>query len=233
MSKDLSELLDNIDLDFKLESSVKKNSNITDVLNNLKYVSKKIESLNITANNYNDKLIDIEHKISELNDQQLIIKESQVYFQRAIDILYEKSVGELENVINLALQFIFYDIDYKIKIELTDKRGKSLDFYILKSDGNLEDVINGVGKSVRTVISFILHIYFLINKGAYPILFLDEQFTGMSNEYVQNFMDFVKSFCKEKNFIIILISHDERFINYADNTFIVSSGNVTKLPNVK
>ena len=51
---------------------------------------------------------------------------SREFYRKAVDMVYESSVGEIEHTINAALEYIFFDKNYKLKLDLGDKRSKSL-----------------------------------------------------------------------------------------------------------
>jgi ABC-type cobalamin transport system ATPase subunit len=161
-----------------------------------------------------------------------MIEMGREYYRKAIDLLYAKSIGELEGVINMALAYVFHDKVYRIKAQLEDQYGKKTLHFVM-TDESLDPPLelsleNGVGAGVRSVVSFVLHVYYLIHKNAYPILFLDEAYSQISEEYVERFFGFLKSFCAEKGFTVVLISHDVRFIPHADRTYSVVDGKVTE-----
>ena len=58
---------------------------------------------------------------------------------------------------------------------------------------------------------------------------LDEAYSNISKEYISNFFDFISKLCDKLNFTVILITHDERFIEYANKVYEISNGYVTLL----
>ena len=71
----------------------------------------------------------------------------------------------------MALRYVFNDRDYSIRVEIDDKRGKSLSFVLV--DGNqtppLEvDLKEGCGAGVRTVVSFVLQFFYITQIKAAP-----------------------------------------------------------------
>jgi len=91
------------------------------------------------------------------------------------------------------------------------------------------DIKHGVGAGVRTVVSFVLHVYAILNMKAYPILFLDEAYSYLSEHYVERFFTFMKGLCESKDFMVVLISHDVRFHDYADKSYHVADGHVKQM----
>jgi len=162
-----------------------------------------------------------------LEEKLQLTETSQVFYRKAIDLVYARSIGELETTINAALSFIFYDRSYAIRFELGDQRGKALELYLLDtSDGRNRavDMKDGVGNGVRSVVSYVLLTLHLTARGIPPILFLDEAYSAISESYVDRFFTFVRGLSLTKQAPLILISHDDRFLPYADQRIRVSNG---------
>lgn len=159
-----------------------------------------------------------------------LTEDSLTYFRKAVDIVYEASRGELEKTLNMALKYVFNDRDYSIRIEIDDKRGKSLNFILVDNSQSppLEvDIKEGCGAGVRTVVSFVLQFFYLTQIGAAPFLFIDEGYHNVSTQYRSRFFDFIRQLVTKKNGAVIIISHDPDILGVADKTYIVSDGTVT------
>ena len=166
--------------------------------------------------------------IIKLKDKIQLIQDSRIAYQKAVDLFYEQSIGKLEKLINLALKEIFFDRSLQIKIELSneDKKEKSFSFEVIDLiTGEPEDIRDGTGAGVRSVISFIILSYYLIRFGS-PYIIADEAYSQISKDYVDGFFQFVHRLCDEEGLIFILISHDERFVYYADQIISVSEGRI-------
>lgn len=196
-------------------------------MNTLNYQIRRIESFYDTSTNLEEVLEEIEKNISNKQEELRVIQDSSGYYKKSQDILYEKSVGSLKKLIDSALSFIFYDKNYEIIINLEDKRGaKNLNFFLKDLDNDLEvSLKNGCGNGVRSVVSAILNLFVLVNKGS-KYLFLDEKYSYISSDYLENFFMFLKKICDDKDITIVIITHDPRFLDYADYTYRVADGYV-------
>ena len=176
------------------------------------------------AKEYNEK------NIKKQEEYLKFINTSKEYYVKAIDIMYEESIGALKETLNSALRYIVYDKNYNCNLILDDKRGaKTLELTLVDLDEDFEvDLKDGAGQGIRTIISFILKAYYLINKGS-RVLFLGEKYSALSEHYVPRFFEFLKKMAEEKGMIVVLITHDTRFMDYADNIYMVNMGNVTKI----
>ena len=196
-----------------------------DVLQELQQCKFKLESIDRSIVNINNNLEQLENTYEDLQRQNNGIIETRQYYKKAIDIIYERSIGELKSVIDSALSYIFYDKNLEIDIELSDKRGKSMTF-VIKSNGRRVNLRRGMGMGVKCVISCILHMYYLQCKNS-RYLFLDEAYSNISKEYISNFFDFLNKMCDKLGFIVVWITHDERFIPYANKVYRVDNGSVS------
>lgn len=206
--------------------------NINDLLNSLEYRIRRYKSYESTSDILKSGISSLEEEVHNKESELKTIQESAVYYKKSQDILYEKSVGALKELINSALRYVFYNRNYEINIVIEDKRGtKTLSFFLKDLDNDFEvSLKNGCGNGVRSVISAILKLFVLINKGK-DILILDEKYSFVSTDYVENLFIFLTKICEEKQIRIVMITHDERFMSFAGKMYRVSNGVVYDLTN--
>ena len=200
------------------------------LLNSLDYNIRSLEEI------YNKKDIivksneDILKSITNLEHQIIDLKECKGYYSVAVNEINEISIKALKDTLDTALQFIIFDRDLTTELVLEDKRGtKTLNIAIMDNETGYEvDIKDGTGMGIATVVSFVLKLYYLINKDS-KILILDEKYSNVSVEYTPKFFEFMHKMADEKDFIILMVSHDERFVQYADRIYQVSKGFVTRL----
>lgn len=147
----------------------------------------------------------------------------------AVNELYEESIGALKDTLNTALKYIMMDKNYSANLTLEDTRGtKTLSVSLVDEDNGFEvDLKDGVGQGVRTIISFVLKSYYLLNQNS-KVLFLDEKYSALSSHYVPRFYEFMKKFCEENDFIIVMISHIANQIEHADKIYYINDGVITE-----
>ena len=157
------------------------------------------------------------------------IKGAKEKYQIAVNELYEESITALQDTLNIALKYVIYDKNYSAKLLLEDKRGtKSLSILLVDEETGLEiDLKDGVGQGVRTIISFVLKSYYLLNQNS-KVLFLDEKYSALSSHYVPRFYDFVEKFCEDNDFIIVMISHIDNQIEHANKVYYLNDGVITE-----
>lgn len=196
------------------------------MINELQKIKYKLETLNKTKEFNTDKTSKLNNLLSEFTDEMTFILEAREYYRKAIDIVYERSIVELKDILNSALSYVFFDEDYKVEIELTDKRGKSLNIRLFQN-GKPVNLKRGTGMGVKTVISAVLHMYYLQCKNS-KVLMLDEAYSAVSVEYIDRFFEFLHQMCDKLGFKIILITHDERMLKYGDKKYRIDKGVVSE-----
>lgn len=142
------------------------------------------------------------------------------------------AILDVENLVNSALESVFQDRNYKIEIDVSDKRSsKAAEIYLVENidgvDYRTPVKSSRLSGGVISVIGFVLQVYFICLFGAAPILFVDEGFAAISDEYIENWMSFLKRLRDEIGLTIVLITHDERFMCGADRTYEVDGGKYT------
>jgi len=200
-----------------------------DPLTTLTYQAHRLKSLQSTREDL-VKRCDGYKAAKDGADRRLaLIDLSKDFYRKALDLIYAESIGELEKLLDTALQFVFFDKQYKIKVVLDEKYGKSLEFLVVdhaETPPMELSLFDGVGNGVRTVVSFVLHVFYLINVGAAPVLLLDECYSAISEFYVDRFFTFVKGLAKTRNLHVVMITHDNRFTVHADKVYNISNGHV-------
>ena len=172
---------------------------------------------------------DLETQIAEKEEYLKFLKGAKEKYTVAVNDLYEESIGALKETLNVALKYVIFDKNYSANIILEDqKSSKALSIYLVDDDDGFEvDLKDGVGQGVRTIISFVLKSYYLLNQNS-KVLFLDEKYSALSSHYVPRFYEFMKKFCEEHDFIVVMISHIENQIEQADKIYYLNDGVISQ-----
>ena len=202
---------------------------IQNLIDSIDYTIKSCNSLLNKEEVLKENTETLKHELTEKENYLNFIKIAKDKYALAVNELYKESVENLSNTLNAALQYIFYDKNYKAKLILEDKRGvKSLSIMLVDEDDNFEvDLKDGCGQGVRTIISFVLKSYYLLNQNS-KVLFLDEKYSALSVHYVPRFFEFIDKFCEDNDFIIVMISHIDNQIEHADKVYYLNDGVITE-----
>ena len=150
-----------------------------------------------------------------------------------MDKMSQEHVEKVVNLLTYALQSIFYDRNYMVEIVTSDKRGvKTADLMLVEqTEAKVvrSPFSDAIGGGILAVCGLVLQIYYSHVLNQSPVLFLDEQLSQVSSEYIPTLMAFVKELASSKELILVLISHDDRYMAYADRKYEVDSGNVREV----
>jgi len=178
-------------------------------------------SLGNVKKQHADKIVQLEYTEKAIEVTKLLIGE-----------LSEKSIRKLQELLTYGMQTIFDDKNYSIEIEIADRGDlKTAEFFLVESVGNnihkckLRD---SVGGGVQVVVSFILRIYFMLSLGLRRFLILDESLSQLSEAYVEGLFKFIRQCNADLGFNILWITHDVRYISYADSIYRMTNGNLKK-----
>ena len=202
---------------------------LQNLIHSLEYTIKSSQNLLVKEQVILENLEQFHNDLKEQQEYLTFIKGAKEKYQIAINELYEESVGALQDTLNAALKYIMYDKNYSAKLVLEDVRGtKSLAILLVDEDDGFEiDLKDGVGQGVRTIISFVLKSYYLLNQNS-RVLFLDEKYSALSAHYVLRFYEFIEKFCEDNDFIIVMISHIDNQIEHADKVYYLNDGVISE-----
>ena len=202
---------------------------MNNVLNSLDYTINSCKSLLEKEELFQGSLKQLEQERKEKEEYLKFLKGAKEKYVVAVDELYEESIGALKDTLNTALKYVMFDKNYSANLMLEDKNNtKILSISLVDDDDGFEvDLKDGVGQGVRTIISFVLKTYYLLNQNS-KVLFLDEKYSALSSHYVPKFYEFMKKFCEENDFIIVMISHIDNQIEHADKIYYLNDGIISE-----
>lgn len=200
------------------------------------YFNKAIQvksNIDLLKQQYEQAKLDKNNLVIELKNT---IKKEKTYeyavdlMKKIVESMSTSQIKHLEDLINSALETIFFDRQYSVEMNITELRNTN-NLQILLNEVNddgdmIKTKLTDNGYGVKSIIGFILQIYFIIYHKEYPVLFLDEAFGTLSSQYVPYLKVLMDELAKRYGFIFVLITHDTRFIDIADKTYLVNKGEV-------
>lgn len=173
---------------------------------------------------------DLLDEMNESLQKQLVYENAISYTKELLDLMSRSQIKHLEELLNSAVSTIFFDKNYRIEFEISEYRNSNcLTIYLIESlsDGTeIKTDIKDNGFGIKTIIGFVLQIYFIIFNKLSPVLIADEAFSALSDIYIPYLRSLLVSLTEKYNFIFILVSHDPRFIDIADKIYRVNNGEV-------
>lgn len=155
--------------------------------------------------------------------KQDLLERCQLAMTQVKPLLSQNSIKFAETLANSAIRTVFQE-DYTVRYSVEDGT------FVLNK-GDFETVLSeDEGGGFLAVISFVFGISLLIKLEKRRFIALDEQWTQISSEYLPRFIDFVKQLCKDLNFDILLITHDERIsLQEVDRAYLIEGGKTKRI----
>ena len=193
-------------------------------------IKSKYETIEAQLKNREIEKEQLTDNMKNLLHKQMIYEDAISYMKELIDALSRTHINHLEKLLNSAVTTIFFDRKYKIQFEVSEYRNSNcLSIYLIETqeDGlEIKTDIKDNGFGIKTIIGFILQVYFILYHKLSPIIFIDEGFSAISNQYIPYLRSLLNSLKEEYGFIFVLVAHDPRFIDIADQTYEVKNGEV-------
>lgn len=168
--------------------------------------------------------------IHQLQQDIFLYDKSITTLKSVIDKLSQSHIEHLNNLLNTALSTIFFDRQYSVTLNVTDLRNnKNLEILLnekLPTDEVLTTKLDDNGYGVKSIIGFILQVYFIIYHKQSPVLFMDEAFSNLSTQYLPYLKELINQLSQRYNFTFVLITHDERLSTLAERKYSVNLGDV-------
>lgn len=203
----------------KLQKIKQRIAELTNMVSNAEYTVKQAEeTINITTDELNKTI----ESINDLTIAQKIVQEMIASFSL-------ERIKKLENIVTKCLRAVFFDKELSFEVSITDLRGKKNIFFFINE--NKCDKIykyplttSSVAGGVLVVTSFILQIYFIRYFRLPSIIFLDEAFSQVSDQYIPYLNQLLYGLKDAYGLIVVLITHDPRFSELAERIYDVRNG---------
>ena len=156
--------------------------------------------------------------MEKLKEDLLILDEAVIELNEKINEKNKKYLEKVQTTINKALAFIFDDSIYEFSIEMKDKE---IEFYLFDRIKGITKKLNKVGGGIRVLISVFLQMFFIETRSFRKVLFCDESLYDVSGEYREKFFTFLKKYCIQNEFRIVIISHDPTIEKYIQHILYI------------
>lgn len=161
----------------------------------------------------------LESKIEEHKREIAVQQKIEELFKYLLNEMVYRYAKSFSEVTTEGLQKIFTDQELSFRVDVEQRYGKvALDFVTI--DGEIEgDTLESFGGGPASVESLILRLLVLLRAGLARYLFLDESLASLSEQYVPRCGEFLQQMCDRMDVDILLITHNQSFLEYADTAY--------------
>lgn len=197
-------------------------------------IKSKQQVYNYVKNNLGTLKVEKESLIASLASQEedKSLLDNILYACKLIlEKLTYNSKTKLEHFITYALQNIFTDRNYQIKLSIKeDTKNPGIELTLVE-DGIEQEITDAVGGGILSTLGLLLQIYYIEVYNLRKIMFIDEGLkevsTGhgeLSVNYLDNVLKFLKWLSEEKDYTFVIVTHDNRVRQFADRVYEVKKG---------
>lgn len=167
-----------------------------------------------------EQCVALKTKIEGLSEAIATFRKAAAVFQSLSDEESKKFQTNLKTLVTAGLQTVFDEgMDFDLDVGL-ERNVPVVDFFVSSMVGgqNIKlDILSARGGGVADVVAFLLQflmVYYLEDQR--NIIIADEPWKNLSSEYKLRFAQFVKIICEKSEMQIIMVTHDEEYVDAAD-----------------
>lgn len=162
---------------------------------------------------------DLQSSVAFLNGEVNILTFSSSALESLLKAVSVESLTTIEKLITYGLQVVFHDQNLAFKTEISTKRNVQWLELKLINKGVEAPILSSFGGGPASVCAFLLRLLVCRRLGLAPVLLLDEPFSFVSDEYVENVGKLLRELTDKLGFTMILVTHDARFISQATRSY--------------
>jgi DNA repair exonuclease SbcCD ATPase subunit len=166
---------------------------------------------------YNKKIDELE----EVENSVINAEEATAFIQEVARKTQNQLRIHIEDIVSTALEYILDDDPYKFELEFVLRRNKTeCDIYFVR-DGKRINPIDASGGGAVDIASFASRIALWSLQPSNNVLVFDEPFRFVSKQYKSKVAEFLSHISKQLGIQIIMVTHDDVYINQADKVYTV------------
>lgn len=162
-------------------------------------------------------------KKEQLENRLKLIENSQAFLQKIAQETQEHLKFQIEDIVNLALETCFPG-EYTFQILFNISRGKTEAelVFLDQKTGRQVDPMEASGGGVVDLTTFALRIAcYALEQGTDNVIVLDEPMKFVSKDLLDRLCEIIKILSKKMNLQIIMVTHENKFIEISDKIFEV------------
>jgi len=186
----------------------------------------KVSELTFMRKENLNRQVFLEKEINKLDGNIQVLDKVSSLFKHLLDVMLEKKKKDIEKLITYGLKTVVDNQDLRFHVDIEPKYNTISTSFRTEKVGVVDgDVLDNFGGGVAEVESFLLRVITLFQTKLSPFLFMDESFSHLSAEYVENCSLLLHLICERLGLTIFLITHQEMMLSHADCVYMGSLKN--------
>lgn len=172
-------------------------------------------------------------KKEKLERRLKLLEEAQAFLQKIAQETQEQLKFQIEDIVNLALETCFPgEYTFEVKFEILRGKTEAELVFLDQKTGRQVDPMEASGGGVVDLTTFALRIAcFALEQGTDNVIVLDEPMKFVSKDLLDRLCEIIKILSKKMNLQIIMVTHENKFIEISDKIFEVKkdSSGISKI----
>ncbi|MFA5999524.1 MAG: hypothetical protein WC783_00885 [Candidatus Paceibacterota bacterium] len=198
----------------------------SDLRNNLFELQKDLISATVRYENLNKEIVQYTKACTDIDT----FLKTEVLVLEVLKNLEEqtkqKTIEYLQEFVSYGLEVVFHE-DLKFAVTVKDTSGVSLTLF---HDGVESPIMEAHGGGVAQVVAFLIRVIYVLKHPSKmrPIIFLDEQFSFVSDDHLESLGALLKELTSKLSFKLLHVTHEKVLKDVSDNSYRIYKDNVTK-----
>jgi DNA repair exonuclease SbcCD ATPase subunit len=176
--------------------------------------------------------IEAEQVIHDSNYNANLNQRCSEIFKKLLEDSIKQNIDSISELVTQGLDHVVHDQRLSFKIEQEPKYNRISMKFTLNDDGTEGDPLDSFGGGPAVVISYILRLAMMTRLGMGNLLLLDESMASLANHYIPNAASFMKKLSEQTGINILMVTHNNEFLQRAHTAYKGSKDGCLKLSKV-
>lgn len=201
-------------------------SSVSDPEKELQEISASLLTRRIERDILSSTREELASEINEHNAHLSDLKLIETFLTRFADERQAQVYKQIEHTVSEGLLAVF---DEDIKLEVSNKVVGARSETVFTVVSNTEEgelrtsIMDARGGGVAAIVGFLIQaVLVLLTPNLRPILFLDETFRNVSEEFQSPLGEFIKDLCERTGLQVVLVTHQPTIAEFSDSWYAFS-----------
>jgi DNA repair exonuclease SbcCD ATPase subunit len=149
-----------------------------------------------------------------------LLTKTSALLKHLLNIMIKDEVSKMAGLVTYGLKTVFEDQNLTFT-PIIEKKNEKIHIELKTDNDGIMGEYKSFGGSVAVIESFLLRVLFMLKKKFARLMILDETFSAVGVEYIDNTCKLIRELCEKLGMDILLVTHQEKFKDNADNVYIV------------
>lgn len=165
------------------------------------------------------KVRSLDEEITRLDGEVTLLAHCTTALETLLKIVSMESLESVEKLVTYGLRTVFDDLALQFKVEVESKRGVQWMEPKLVDGGVEAPILDAFGGGPASIVAFLLRLLVCRRLGLAPVLFLDESFSFVSEQYVDPTARLLRELADTLGVTLVLVTHHKGYLAYATRAY--------------